>query len=155
MCDWSLHAEITRLGVEGETLITHRFSCGTVGLASLADRQAHADWSAKKSLGDCSFTDKAPVVCAVCIPPGARLSLPVIPRWVQERFAVQPDETATFEQLGPEVETHRDGVRFSNRQFALVHELGPGIMVQVVSLEVADEPQSAIWEDVPVLVRAR
>src|SRR3954454_7268757 len=37
MCDYSLHGLPNRLAVEGEELVTHRFSTGSMGLASMAD----------------------------------------------------------------------------------------------------------------------
>ena len=56
MCDYSLAGVPNRLAVEGEQLVVHRFSTGSVGLASPC-----SSLSSKET--------------AVCIPPGARLRL--------------------------------------------------------------------------------
>ena len=37
MCDYSLCGIPNRLAVEGEELVVHRFSTGSMGMASLAD----------------------------------------------------------------------------------------------------------------------
>jgi hypothetical protein len=83
MCDYSLMAIPNRLAVSGEELIVHRFEAGSVGLASAFDIrkrqecrrvQSHGFWPKLKQLFN---PPDAPVIPAVCIPPGA-------PRWPPE-----------------------------------------------------------------------
>src|SRR5437763_8562680 len=79
MCDYSLMAVPNRLAQEGEELVTHRFPTGSLGLASQADiaRAAMAAAPTRKSffamLKEFFNPPAASPVCAVCIPPGARL----------------------------------------------------------------------------------
>ena len=73
MCDYSLVNVPNRLAEEGETLVVHVFPTGTKGLASPADlepaEKPHGAFRLLCGLGMSSD------VCAVCIPPGARLLL--------------------------------------------------------------------------------
>ena len=79
MCDYSLMAVPNRLAQEGEELVTHRFPTGSLGLASSQDlkrvrpvRVRKTFWSTLKDFFDPPRSD---AVCAVCIPPGARLTV--------------------------------------------------------------------------------
>ena len=80
MCDYSLCGIPNRLAVEGEDLVVHRFSTGSMGLASPANlikavpsqpAPSSGIWSRLKHvfIGGSRRT----VVAAVCIPPGAYL----------------------------------------------------------------------------------
>src|SRR6266571_868147 len=82
MCDYYLAAVPNRLAVEGEQLVVHRFSTGSLGLAS-----------------PCSslLSKETP---AVCIPPGARLRLRDIPQALQ--LGLNATEEVTFVQLSAE-----------------------------------------------------
>jgi len=66
MCDYSLAGIPSRLAVEGEELVVHRFSTGSIGLAFSCASPSRW-WSVKQTR-------------AVCIPPGARLVLRDIPK---------------------------------------------------------------------------
>jgi hypothetical protein len=101
MCDYSLLAIPNRLAVEGEPLVVHRFQTGAMGLAPAAEIAAPATelhvptrregwWSALKT---CFAPRPAKVVCAVCIPPGARLLLRDIPERLQREYQVTPSDT--------------------------------------------------------------
>ena len=74
MCDYSLAGISNRLAVEGEQLIVHRFSTGSLGLASPCSPQ---------------LSKETP---AVCLPPGARLRLRDIPQDLQLRFGLNSTE---------------------------------------------------------------
>src|SRR6058998_489400 len=92
MCDYSLMSIPNRLAVTGEELVTHRFQSGSIGLASPLS-PPKGFWAALKR----SFSP--PVTPAVCIPPGARLTLQDIPAQMQREIGVDAVEEVTFTQL--------------------------------------------------------
>ena len=104
MCDYSLLAIPNRLAVEGEPLVIHRFQTGAMGLAPAAEIAAPATepheptrrqgwWSALKTY---FMPSAAKVVCAVCIPPGARLLLQDIPERLQRECQVGAAESHVY-----------------------------------------------------------
>ena len=106
----------------GEQLVVHRFSTGSVGLASPC-----SSLSSKET--------------AVCIPPGARLRLRDIPEALQLRFGLNATEEVTFVQLSAEAYQYRDAVRFQNGREILLQRLGCGQQVEVLSLASGDIPE--------------
>jgi len=146
MCDYSLNAMASRLAVEGEQLVIHRFPTSSLGLASPSELQALGEpravqkkpgfWTVFKSLF--SVEDVQPVT-AVCIPPGTRLFLQDIPRHLRKDFGVGSCEEVTFTQLTARPNTYRDAVRFSNGREVLVQKLEPDQRVRVLCLSLADE----------------
>jgi hypothetical protein len=114
MCDYSLTGVPSRLAEEGEVLVTHRFSTGSLGLASPSDLCKTA--------------------AAVCIPPGARLILQDIPTRLQCDLNVGPAEEVTFTQLTASENTYRDAIRFRNGQQILLQKLREGQRVKVCAL---------------------
>jgi hypothetical protein len=128
MCDYSLAGLPSRLAVEGEQLVVHRFPTGTLGLASPCPSLSQW-WSAKQTP-------------AVCIPPGARLLLRNIPKDLQQQFGVRGTEEVAFVQLSATPYQFRDAVRFSNGREILLQQLQCGQQVKVVSLSSGDcEPE--------------
>jgi len=123
MCDYSLAGIPNRLAVEGEQLVVHRFSTGSLGLAS-----------------PCSslLSKETP---AVCIPPGARLRLRDIPQDLQLRFSLNATEEVTFVQQSAEAYQYRDAVRFQNGREVLLQRLRCGQQVEVLSLAADDFPE--------------
>lgn len=119
MCDYSLAHFPNRLAVEGEELVIHRFSTGTLGLAS-------PDHKRESTLRETT---------AVCVPPGARLLLQAIPKAVQDEFVVREIEEVTFIEKSAEAYQYRDGVRFSNGQAMLLQRLPCGLHIRVLSLD--------------------
>src|SRR6266480_3937786 len=121
MCDYSLAGVPNRLAVEGEQLVVHRFSTGSVGLAS-----------------PCSSLSSKETP-AVCIPRWSRL------RWRDIRQALQScvnaTEEVTFVQLIAEAYQYRDAVRFQNGREILLQRLGCGQQVEVLSLASSDIPE--------------
>src|SRR3954453_14441935 len=110
MCDYSLMAVPNRLAQEGEELVTHRFPTGSLGLASYPELQrATCVVRGKKSfwntLKDFFDPPQSNDVCAVCIPPGARLRL---------EQTNGPAEEVTFTQITATVNSYRDAIRFPN-----------------------------------------
>ena len=144
MCDYSLMAVPNRLAQEGEELVTHRFPTGSLGLASINDlkratchpRAKKTLWSALKDFFDPPQTDP---VCAVCIPPGARLRFEGLPDRLRHEFSVGPVEEVTFTQLTAAVNSYRDAIRFSNGRQLRLQELREGLRLKVLDLSLAEE----------------
>jgi hypothetical protein len=146
MCDYSLQGLPNRLAAEGEELVAHRFLTNTIGFASPQELQADAEaqaaqkrsgfWSAIKGWFS---VETRPSATAVCIPPGARLSLQDIPKRLQREFDVGPNEEVTFTQLTAQPYAYRDAVRFDNGREVLLQKLEPGQRGVVLSLALAEE----------------
>ncbi len=144
MCDYSLMAVPNRLAQEGEELVMHRFPTGSLGLASPSDRKrATRPPAAPRTFwnGLTSFFNPPQIdpVCAVCIPPGARLRLHDLPVKLQRQFDVGADETVTFTQLSATAHAYRDAIRFSGGGVIRLQELCEGLRVTVVDLSLAGE----------------
>ena len=147
MCDYSLLAIPNRLAVESEALVVHRFQTGAMGLAPAAEIAASATelhlptmregwWSALK----CYFTPSpAKVVCAVCIPPGARLLLRDIPERLQRECRVGAAEGVTFTEISATEYHYRDAVRFANGREVLLQKLQEGQRVEVLCLSLRED----------------
>src|SRR5215467_84289 len=135
MCDYSLMAVPNRLAQEGEELMIHRFYTGSLGLASSAEMNrvacgtpaAGGFWSMLKQFFCLQAID---AVCAVCIPPGARLELCGLPIPMQRRLGVGPLEQVTFTQITASANAYRDAVRFRNGREVRLQELREGIRVR-------------------------
>jgi hypothetical protein len=134
-----------RLAQEGEELVAHRFPTGSLGLASPADLNRAAAmprptrnrfWSVLKEFFNPAT---AAPVCAVCIPPGARLELYDIPARLQRDLGVGPTELVTFTQISAAVNSYRDAVRFNNGRELRLQELRDGQRVRVLDLSVAED----------------
>jgi hypothetical protein len=147
MCDYSLLGIPNRLAVEGEPLVVHRFQTGAMGLAPAAEiatpaRELHVLerregwWSALRT-GYTSSPKKT--VCAVCIPPGARLLLRDIPEGLQRECKVGAAEEVTFTQISAMEFHYRDAMRFANGREVLLQRLAEGQRVDVLRLSVAEE----------------
>jgi len=144
MCDYSLMAVPNRLAQEGEELVAHRFPTGSLGLASPADLKRAACpppavktfWDRVKDFFNPPKTDP---VCAVCIPPGARLLLQDIPERLQRECQVGAAEGVTFTQISATEYHYRDAVRFANGREVLVQKLQEGQRVEVLCLSMREE----------------
>jgi hypothetical protein len=124
MCDYSLAGIPSRLAVQGEQLVVHRFPTGSLGLASSYPSKSRW-WSAKQTP-------------AVCIPPGARLLLSDIPKDLQQQLGVGATEEVTFVQLSATPYEYRDALRFNYGREILLQELRCGQQVEVLSLSSDD-----------------
>jgi len=140
MCDYSLMQLPNRLATEGEDLVTYRFPSGSIGLASPADLQHAAEvkttlrqafWLAVKKFFN---PVEACSICAVCIPPGARLRLRRIGTRLQREYGLRAEEQVTFEQLTAAAHTYRDAIRFQNGEVIRLQELPEGQSVTVIDL---------------------
>ena len=147
MCDYSLMAVPNRLAHEGEELVTHRFPTGSLGMASPADVRAatvlrpsgrQTIWQKLRAFVD---PTAAPAVCAVCLPPGARLLVSDIPARLQQQWGVGVQEEAVFTQTSAAVNTYRDALRFSGGLEVRLQELREGIRVRVMDLTGTEQPE--------------
>ncbi|HLW75849.1 MAG TPA: hypothetical protein VKS01_02670 [Bryobacteraceae bacterium] len=139
MCDYSLCGLPTRLAADGEQLVVHKFSTGSMGMASPADfpvieakTARKGFWAAVKTFFD--VVCEPPVIPAICIPPGAHLILRDIPEDLQKRCRVSSEAGVTFTQLTAEVNTYRDAIRFPNGIQLRLQDLREGMHVEVLSL---------------------
>lgn len=154
MCDYSLMGVPNRLANEGDDLVVHRFSTGTIGLVparasastkTLPSLGYRAIWEAVKDF----FRDAEPnQAVAVCVPPGARLLVRDMPEDVQRFCKSGPAEIVTFTQLTAAANAHRDAIRLDNGTEMLLQRLHEGQRVRVLRLSVAEV------EDTPVLKTA-
>ena len=148
MCDYSLCGLPTRLAAEGEELVVHKFSTGSMGMASPADFPVIEAKDTKQSLWTMikNFFDvvcEPPVIPAICIPPGARLIIRDIPEDLQRRCRVSAMEDVTFTQISAEINTYRDAIRFANGIQLRLQDLREGMRVDVLALAAVDETVEA------------
>jgi hypothetical protein len=145
MCDYSLMCIPNRLAKEGEDLVVHRFPTGSLGFASPLDlysvaapekAKARGFWATLKSFFSPPRTADIP---AVCIPPGARLSLSGVPKRLQMDLGVDGEEEVLFTQLTAAPNTHRDAVRFTSGYHARLQDLTEGVKAKVLDLSLAEE----------------
>ena len=147
MCDYSLYEFPNRLAREGEELVTYRFPLGSLGLVSPAEIQ-HAQepspgkgfWGPVRSRFERSgWASDRSAVCAVCVPPGARLILKDIPAHLQKSFGVGAEEGGKFIETTAEPYRHRDAIQLTNGSLIPLQHLGEGQRVEILSLAEADE----------------
>ncbi len=161
MCDYSLMAIPNRLAVSGEDLVVHRFEAGSViGLASPCDIRrrreyrkvpSHGFWPRLKELFD---PPDAPVIPAVCIPPGARLLVYDISAKLRHECGLHEEVgEVVFTQITATANTFRDAVRFHNGVEILLQRLDVGQRVRVLSLSSAEEPETAPTEQPRAMMR--
>jgi hypothetical protein len=144
MCDYSLMGVRNRLAVEGEDLITFRFSTGSVGLAPWSEEmeQIYAKscaqsgfWSALRKLLLGTLRDSMP---AICVPPGTRLLLIGVQRGIRQKAAAGALEKVTFTQLTAAENRYRDAVRFPSGVEILLQDFAEGQRVRVLDLSSAE-----------------
>lgn len=151
MCDYSLCGIPNRLATEGEQLVVHKFSTGSMGLASPADLQVPvAETEPRKSFWQKikEFFEPgrpASLAPAVCIPPGAQLILKDVPIDLQRQWHVAEREGVVFTQLSADVNSYRDAIRFCNGYEVRLQDLREGMRVEVISL-------AGVTEYTPVMV---
>lgn len=153
MCDYSLMAVPNRLAQEGDELLTYRFPTGSLGMASSTDvkRATTAPACAPKGLwtrlADLFAVPRREPVCAVCVPPGARLLLEDIPMRLRQEYRVGPAEEVVFTQISALANTYRDAVRFTNGREMRLQELREGQRVTVLDLSAAEELDLTRFQD--------
>jgi len=139
MCDYSLMSFPNRLAADGEELVVHRFTSGSIGLASAVDLckpkegtvRHHSWWAALKGW---FLNENDRCVTAVCIPPAARLVLHDSSEQLRSTYGVQADEEVTFLELSADINTYRDALRFRNGKQVRLQELREGQRVTVLDL---------------------
>lgn len=143
MCDYSLMCLPNRLGREGEDLVVHRFPTGSLGFASPLDlsrmakpEQARGFWASVRTFFSPPRTADIP---AVCIPPGARLTLSGVPKRLQMDLGVAAEEQVSFTQLSAAVNTYRDAIRFKNGYQVRLQDFAEGVRAKVLDLSMAEE----------------
>jgi hypothetical protein len=149
MCDYSLHGLPNRLAIEGEQLVTHRFSTRSIGLASPRDivateyvqQQGDSRSSWLSVLKRCIPSRNKAVVPAVCIPPGARLRMYTSPSHSLRSMGVRPIEEVTFVQATATPFQYRDGIELRNGLRILLQVLPEGVRFDVLSTD-ADKRES-------------
>jgi hypothetical protein len=155
MCDYSLAGLPSRLAVDGEELVVHKFRTGSKGLACPQDLCVSQVPTERKSLWErikAALADAppAPSAPAVCIPPGAQLLLKDIPKDLQRRWNVGVQERVFFVQTSATENNYRDAVRFQSGAQPLLQEMREGMRVEVMSLgeaEYTDAPRESavVW----------
>ena len=157
MCDYSLYEFPNRLAREGEELVTYRFPSGSLGLVSpveLENAQTKPSgsgfWGAVRrpfELSQYRPSDR-PSVCAICVPPGARLILKDISTEMQIYLGVCPEEGGKFIETSAEAHRHRDAIQLSNGLVVPLQHLREGQRIEVLSLlpagEFVEERQTAL-----------
>ncbi len=163
MCDYSLHSIKNRLATENEQLFVHTFHTGSKGFASVEDLRnlekqpplpAEAGlWARLRHRVSNSLRwmdyDAQKALCAICIPPGARLELHDIPTRLQKDYSIGPHEQVTFVQLSADPYRYRDAIRFSNGQEVLLQKLTEGLRAEVLSLALAEEVPE-VWPEATI-----
>lgn len=137
MCDYSLGGLPNRLATEGDELALYRFRTGSLGLASVSDLPERTPMG-RGFAGFCKYLldqlREQPQVCAVCIPPGAQLSVFGIPADLQRKLNVSENERVVFVQTSECAFAYRDAIQFSNGKEVLLQKLRPGIRMKVRSM---------------------
>jgi hypothetical protein len=146
MCDYSLHTNPNRLAKDDEDLVVHRFPTGSLGLASPDDLKpkvvaetgkTKSMWATIRSWFEEQRASSTPV-CAVCIPPGARLIVSNMPQDLQRELGVPETDEVSFTQISANAHSYRDAIRFKNGRQVLLQALREGQRVHVVSLALAE-----------------
>jgi hypothetical protein len=149
MCDYSLMSHPSRLAIEGEELVAHRFLGWTVGLVSPHDLRLASNprplqskncWSVLCEMFEPPRSRRMPVVC---IPPGSRLLVRDIPEELQSDLNVGRIEEVTFTQISAAPYSYRDAIRFRNGRQITLQRLEEGQRIRVLDLSVADFVDSA------------
>lgn len=131
-------------------MIVHRFATGTLGLTCQADLnraskaglvQTRGFWAALRAF----FDDPEPVA-AVCIPPGAILTLHDVPPKLQNELGVGSDEEVIFTQTTAAVNHYRDAVRFNGGREVRLQDLREGQRVDLISLASAHDREAKLAE---------
>jgi hypothetical protein len=154
MCDYSLYEFPNRLAREGEELVTYRFPLGSLGLVSPVElEKAQARPSSKGFWGRLSEPSNyrpsdLPSVCAICVPPGARLILKDISARMQKDLGLRPEEGGKFIETSVEAHRHRDAIQLASGLVIPLQQLCEGQRIEVLSLvpagEFVEERQSAL-----------
>jgi hypothetical protein len=81
-------------------------------------------------------------VTAVCIPPGARLLVDQVPKYLRAELDIGSQEEVTFDELSANAYEYRDILRFRNGRSVLLQDLPERVRFEVLSLA-STEPSVA------------
>jgi hypothetical protein len=153
MCDYSLMSLPNRLAAEGEELVVHRFSTGSIGFTSAADLNRKAEdrkcmsfWRRFKEA--LLSTERAPIP-ALCVPPAARLMLRDVDAGLRRKYGLSAEEEVKFVQLSADPNTYRDAICCRSGMVIRLQELPVGQKATVLDLAGdarEDLPMAAITE---------
>jgi hypothetical protein len=153
MCDYSLYEFPNRLAREGEELVTYKFRSGSLGLVSPVElKEAQGKPSGKGFWGSVrshsELSTHRPSVCAICVPPGARLLLKDISAPMQKDLGLCPEEGGKFIETSVDPYRHRDAIQLANGLVISLQRLCEGQRIEVLSLvpaaEFVEEHQSVL-----------
>jgi hypothetical protein len=98
-------------------------------------------WWTVRSLFECSSYPPAdqPSVCAICVPPGARLILKDISPLMQRDLGLGPEEGGKFIETSIDVLRHRDAIQLTNGRVIPLQLLCEGQRIKVLSLVPVEE----------------
>src|SRR5260370_40783760 len=120
-------------------------------MAGSNDPRARGFWLSLRSYS--TNPPLAEAVCAVCVPPGARLLLQDIPEHLQHNLKVASSEEVTFIQMGMDAYTYRDAVRFESGLEVRLQRLIPGQRAKALQLSSEQLGESVPYQRPGVLVR--
>src|SRR5260370_35290130 len=101
-------------------------------MAGSNDPRARGFWLSLRSYS--TNPPLAEAVCAVCVPPGARLLLQDIPEHLQHNLKAASSEEVTFVQMGMDAYAYRDAVRFESGLELRLQDLIPGQRARFLKL---------------------
>jgi hypothetical protein len=138
MCDYSLMSLPNRLAAEGEELVVHRFSTGSIGFTSAADLNRKAEdrncMSFWRRLKESVVSSDRPPTPALCVPPAARLLLRNVDAGLRRKYGLGSEEEVTFVQLSADPNTYRDAICCRSGMVLRLQELPVGQMAVVLDL---------------------
>lgn len=146
MCDYSLMNFPNRLANEGEVLVTHKFSTGSIGFVSPMElgvptpvrHQCVNDTFWSKVRGWFATPAQA-TIPAVCVPPGARLQVQSVPDQIRSVFQAEPGDDVVFTEITATWGQFRDGLRVPGSKEILLQSLGEGLEVRVIDLASSED----------------
>ena len=87
-------------------------------------------------------------MCAICVPPGARLILKDISARMQKDLGLCPEEGGKFIETSVDLYRHRDAIQLANGLVIPLQRLCEGQRIEVLSLvpagEFVEDRQSAL-----------
>lgn len=138
MCDYSLMSVPNRLAAEGDELVIHRFSTGSMGFTSVQDLSRRAEdrkcmsWWAR--LKQALISNQCKGVPALCVPPAARLMLRDVDAGLRKKYGLGSEEEVKFVQLSADPNTYRDAICCRNGIVLRLQELPVGQRATVLDL---------------------
>ena len=140
MCDYSLMGVPNRLAKQGEELVVCKFRTGSLGLTPVRSEPRARDILGRaRAVLRMLSSEFAEEPVAACVPPGARLLLHNVPKYLQLACRVGPTEEVIFTQLTATPYEYRDAVRFQNGCEVLLQDLETGQRARVLEFSLAEE----------------